>query len=62
MVNNSDWNKFTSICIATRWTEANGIKDVLNMSMHLPSDSQVVMVGLEKSQIANLPTNIIGLQ
>lgn len=62
VVNNIDWNKFTIMCIATRWTEANGIKDVLNMSMHLPSDSQVVMVGLEKSQIANLPTNIIGLQ
>lgn len=57
-----DWDKFTILCIATRWTEANGMNDVLKLSSHLPSDAQIVMVGLDKRQMVNLPKNIIGLQ
>lgn len=57
-----DWDKFTILCIATRWTEANGMNDVLKLSQHLPSNAQIVMVGLDKRQVNKLPKNIIGLQ
>lgn len=57
-----DWNKFTIMCIATRWTEANGLDDVKALSNMLPADSQIVMVGLDEAQLTNLPKNIIGFR
>ena len=55
-----DWSKFTIMAIATRWTEANGYQDVMKLSSILPDNCQIVMVGLDKQQMSNLPKNIIG--
>lgn len=62
IITSINWNKFTVLCIATRWTDANGMEDVLKLSTHLPPNAQIVMVGLDKRQMTNLPENIIGLQ
>lgn len=57
-----DWCIFTIMCIATRWTEANGFNDVIKLGSLLPTDAQIIMVGLDDVQIRNLPPNIIGLK
>lgn len=61
-VSDIDWNKFTIMTIATRWTEANGMPDVLRLSETLPDDCQIIMVGLDEQQMNGLPKNIIGLR
>lgn len=62
IVKGVDWRKFTIMCIATRWTEANGMGDVMRLSSLLPDDAQIVMVGLDETQMKGLPRNIIGMQ
>lgn len=61
-VSGVDWSKFTIMTIATRWTEANGMSDVLHLSEILPDDCQIVMVGLDEQQMNGLPKNIIGFR
>lgn len=61
LVSGIDWNKFSIMCIATRWTDANGMDDVLKLSNIIPDNVQIVMVGIDESQLSNLPKNIIGL-
>ena len=48
--------------IATRWTEANGYRDVLRLGQLLPEDCQIVMVGLDDEQMKALPANIVGFR
>ena len=57
-----NWQKFTIMSIATRWTEANGFFEVLKLSNILPDDCQIVMVGVDDEQIKSLPSNVIGLK
>lgn len=57
-----DWGKFTIMVIATRWTEANGYSDVMQLSRILPEDCQIVMVGLDDEQMKSLPKNVIGFK
>lgn len=57
-----DWNKFTIMAIATRWTEANGYRDVLRLGQILPEGCQIVMVGLDDGQLKSLPNNIVGFK
>ena len=57
-----DWNKFTIMVIATRWTQANGYHEVLQLSQLLPENCQIIMVGLDDDQIKTLPKNIIGFK
>lgn len=61
-VNDVDWEKFTIMTIATRWTEANGFHDVLQLSKLLPNDCQILIVGIDKQQLACLPKNVIGIK
>lgn len=62
LVKDIDWKKFTIMCIATKWTEANGMNDIIRLSSILPDDTQILMVGLDETQILNLPQNVIGIQ
>ena len=57
-----DWNKYTIITVADRWTNANGFDDVIRLSYLLPPDMQILMVGLSDCQIQELPANIIGVR
>ncbi|SDB79397.1 Glycosyltransferase involved in cell wall bisynthesis [Bacteroides ovatus] len=61
-VSGADWTKFTIISIATRWTDANGYSDVMQLSRILPEDCQIVMVGLDDEQMKSLPKNVIGFK
>ena len=55
-----DWNRFTIMTIATRWTNSNGYREVIKLSEFLPTDCQIVMVGLNEEQLKDIPKNIIG--
>jgi putative colanic acid biosynthesis glycosyltransferase len=59
--NKIDWSKFTIMTIAARWSDANGYGDIMSLSRILLEDAQIIMVGLSKEQITELPSNIIGI-
>lgn len=56
-----DWNKYTIITVADRWTDANGFNDIIELSHLLPDDMQIVMVGLNEQQLQGLPEKIVGV-
>lgn len=47
--------------VANYWTRRKGLKDFVELSSHLPSDYQVILVGLDKKQQQALPEGVIGI-
>ena len=56
-----DWSKHTIVAVADRWTDANGFNDIIELSRILPDDVQIVVVGLNRSQLQGLPNRIVGI-
>lgn len=56
-----DWQKYTILSVADRWTNTNGYSDIIKLSSILPSDMQIIMVGLNSQQLHQLPNNVIGI-
>jgi glycosyltransferase involved in cell wall biosynthesis len=48
--------------VANIWTERKGYKDFVKLSYMLDDEYRIVLVGLSKDQIKELPNNIIGIQ
>ncbi len=48
--------------VAQVWSERKGLNDFIELSKKLPQDYQVVLVGLTKEQIQNLPKNILAFE
>lgn len=48
--------------IAGVWTERKGLNDFIELSKMIDDDYQIVLVGLNKKQIKNMPENIIGIE
>lgn len=44
------------------WDERKGLKDFIRLSGMLPADCQLVLVGLTKKQIGELPPGVIGIE
>lgn len=55
-------DKFIMIGVATSWGERKGLKDYIELSKILESEFQIVLVGLNKKQIDQLPDNILGIE
>ncbi len=56
-------NKFRIIGVALPWSKAKGIEDFFTLRSMLPeSDYEIIMVGLNKKQMNELPTGIIGIE
>lgn len=55
-------DKFVLIGVATSWGERKGLKDYIELSKILESEFQIVLVGLNKKQIEQLPENILGIE
>lgn len=55
-------DKFVLIGVASPWYELKGFNDYIALSKRLPHDCVIVMVGLNKKQIKELPNNIIGIE
>ena len=55
-------DRFMILGVASPWTERKGLKDFVRLAHELDSERfAVVLVGLSKKQIDDLPENIIGL-
>lgn len=55
-------NKQIILGVASVWEERKGLKDFIELSKKLTENQQIVLVGLNDSQIADLPKNIIGIK
>lgn len=54
-------NKKLILGVANYWSRRKGLKDFIELNKHLPSDYQLLLVGLAKEQQKTLPRNIIGI-
>lgn len=55
-------HKFLLLGVASVWSPRKGLKDFIDLSKHLNSDYQIVLVGLSREQIEQLPENILGIE
>ena len=55
-------NKFVILGVANIWTEKKGLSHFLNLAKFLKEDELIILVGLTRKQILNLPNNIIGVE
>ena len=55
-------HKFLLLGVASVWSPRKGLKDFIELSKHLNSDYQIVLVGLSREQIEQLPNNILGIE
>lgn len=53
--------RYLLVALATAWSEHKGLNDYKTLASLLPDDFQLMLVGLKKDQIKNLPSKIIGL-
>lgn len=54
-------DKVVLLGVASTWDERKGLQDYLKLSQMLLDKYKIVLVGLNKKQIKNLPENILGL-
>lgn len=47
--------------VASIWEKRKGLEDFLNIATVLPEEYSIVLVGLSKKQMRNLPSNVIGI-
>lgn len=57
-----DKNKKTILGVASVWDQRKGLDDFDALAAILPSDYQIVLVGLSKRQIKTLPMNVVGIE
>lgn len=48
--------------VASEWTKEKGLYDFINLSKIVDETVQIVLVGLNKKQIKQIPNNIIGIE
>lgn len=56
----SAFGKTVVLGVASVWEERKGLSDLIKLSKH--DDLQVVLIGLNDSQLKNLPSNVVGLK
>ena len=54
-------NKFIILGVASPWSARKGFSDFIELSRRLNSNSRIVLVGLDKKHLKNLPVNITGI-
>jgi putative colanic acid biosynthesis glycosyltransferase len=54
-------NKFIILGVANKWEKRKGLKYFLELSKSLSGKEAIVLVGLSKKQIKDLPKNILGI-
>lgn len=53
---------FVALGVASAWTPKKGVSDYYELSKILPEGYKIIMIGLTTKQIAELPSNIIGVE
>lgn len=54
--------EFIILGVASTWNNRKGFHDFLSLSNYIKEDEKIILVGLSKKQVLNLPKNIIGIQ
>jgi glycosyltransferase involved in cell wall biosynthesis len=54
--------KFVILGVANGWSERKGLEEFKRLSRLIADNDVIILVGLKKSQIANLPSNVIGIE
>lgn len=54
--------KFVILGVATAWSKNKGLFDYFELNTRLKDDEVIVLVGLSKNQILQLPSGIIGIE
>jgi len=54
-------NKKVILGVASIWDKRKGLADFILLSQLISNDKLIILVGLKKSQLKNLPSNIIGI-
>ncbi len=55
-------NKKIILGVASVWSDLKGLSDFLKLSYYISREYVIVLVGLNKKQISNLPANVIGIE
>ncbi len=55
-------NKSVVLGVASIWDKRKGLEDFIELSKLINIEIQIILIGLSKNQIKNLPTNIIGVE
>lgn len=55
-------NKFIILGVASPWSPRKGLADFIALAKLLKDDEAIVLVGLSRDQIKNLPPNILGFE
>lgn len=53
--------KHTLLGVATSWSNTKGLSDYIELSKRLRDDIQIVLVGLNKNQVASIPKTIVAI-
>jgi len=54
-------DKFVILGVASPWSKRKGLNDFIKLSEYLRDDETILLVGLSKEQLQNLPKNVIGV-
>lgn len=54
--------KFVMVGVAAPWYPLKGMNDYFELSKRLPSEYQIIMIGLKPEQIKTLPPSIMGIE
>lgn len=55
-------NKFIILGVASIWTPRKGLQEFIKLSQKLEKDEQIVLIGLSKRQIKDLPEGVLGIE
>ena len=55
-------NKFVLLGVSSIWNKSKGLNDFIELSNIIDSNTVIILVGLQKEQIGNLPDNIVGIE
>lgn len=55
-------SKVCILGVASTWDRRKGLNDFVKLAKIMPNDWQIVLVGLSKKQIRQMPDNILGLE
>lgn len=53
---------FTVLGVASRWSKRKGLDDFVKLSLALPEDCRIVLIGVEPQQAKRLPPQIVWLE
>lgn len=54
--------KYVILGVANVWERRKGLPAFLKLAEKLPASMQIILIGLSKKQLKNLPSNVMGLE